>query len=383
MAAKTNVKINNKEYYKVTRVVGRNLDGTSIKKQFYGSCKKEAEEKATAYLLSIKIGLPVGFDKILVGPEMEKWLENVKRPTIKHSSYLRNLTHMDKIRNSPIWNMPISDVRAPHLQGFLNGLSLGLISKKLTCTFLASFFSYCVKADLLQKTPMLDMELPTKDPSNDDEGEINVLSNEGIAKLCEMAKTDPSAFPYVFLTFTGLRSGEFSALEPGDIKCENGKWSVIVSKTYGEQSVAGENRKSEMREFITKPKTSASNRDVPIVPELWPMLERHMELEQAKAKELGFAPASFFSMSDGSRISEKTLLHRFDRIQEKLGLERRKVYDLRHTFCTLLSRTNVGLERAAKLAGHANIQTTVKYYVNVGKEDKEADIGGLSRFFPA
>ncbi|MDR1641745.1 MAG: hypothetical protein LBT59_18795 [Clostridiales bacterium] len=56
MKEETYVIINNKKYSKVTRVVGRKPDGKAIKKQFYASSKREAEEKAAKYLESI--GLP-------------------------------------------------------------------------------------------------------------------------------------------------------------------------------------------------------------------------------------------------------------------------------------------------------------------------------------
>lgn len=53
MAKKTNCVVNGKEYYRVKKTVGHKSDGTPIKKQFYGSCKAEAEEKANEYLDSI------------------------------------------------------------------------------------------------------------------------------------------------------------------------------------------------------------------------------------------------------------------------------------------------------------------------------------------
>ena len=53
MAKKTNFSVNGNEYYKVTRTIGHNSNGTPIKKTFYGSCKSEAEEKANEYLNSI------------------------------------------------------------------------------------------------------------------------------------------------------------------------------------------------------------------------------------------------------------------------------------------------------------------------------------------
>ena len=47
MAKKTNFNANGKQYFRVTKTIGKKADGTPIRKQFYGEGKKEAEEKAT------------------------------------------------------------------------------------------------------------------------------------------------------------------------------------------------------------------------------------------------------------------------------------------------------------------------------------------------
>lgn len=53
MAKKTNFEVNGMEYYRVTRTIGHKADGTPVRKQFYGSGIKEAEDKADEYMKSI------------------------------------------------------------------------------------------------------------------------------------------------------------------------------------------------------------------------------------------------------------------------------------------------------------------------------------------
>ena len=53
MAKRTNFESNGKEYFRVTKTIGHKVDGTPIRKQFYGTGKKEAEEKATEYINKI------------------------------------------------------------------------------------------------------------------------------------------------------------------------------------------------------------------------------------------------------------------------------------------------------------------------------------------
>ena len=53
MAKKTNFSVNNKEYYRVTRTIGHKPDGTPIRKSFYGTGIKEANQKADEYMDNI------------------------------------------------------------------------------------------------------------------------------------------------------------------------------------------------------------------------------------------------------------------------------------------------------------------------------------------
>lgn len=53
MARKTNFEVNGKNYYRVTRTIGKKSDGTLLRKTFYGSGINEANEKADEYMHSI------------------------------------------------------------------------------------------------------------------------------------------------------------------------------------------------------------------------------------------------------------------------------------------------------------------------------------------
>mgnify|MGYP001857414256 CR=1 FL=1 len=53
MARKTNFTVNGKEYYRVTRTIGKKSDGTPLRKTFYGSGINEANAKADEYMESI------------------------------------------------------------------------------------------------------------------------------------------------------------------------------------------------------------------------------------------------------------------------------------------------------------------------------------------
>ena len=58
-------------------------------KAFYGSSKKEAENKRDDYLEGIKRGLDVDYDKITFNKMFEDWFEIVLKPTLATATYNR------------------------------------------------------------------------------------------------------------------------------------------------------------------------------------------------------------------------------------------------------------------------------------------------------
>lgn len=67
---------------------------------------------------------------------------------------------------------------------------------------------------------------------------------------------------------------------------------------------------------------------------------------------------------------------RWNKMIERAGLQNVTPHDLRETCLTLLAKSNVSAVIAQKLAGHSNINTTMKYYVNADDEKMLRDAVG-------
>ena len=78
MAKKTNCTINGKEYYRIYRKVGMKVNKLGIwvddRRSFYGSCKKEAEEKYQEFMERKKAGAVS--DRCL-GQLIDQYIEDV------------------------------------------------------------------------------------------------------------------------------------------------------------------------------------------------------------------------------------------------------------------------------------------------------------------
>ncbi|WP_084505039.1 tyrosine-type recombinase/integrase [Acetobacterium malicum] len=115
-------------------------------------------------------------------------------------------------------------------------------------------------------------------------------------------------------------------------------------------------------------------REVPLKPEVAEIIKTYLETDR---KENPYATSGYLLVTQRSGKMDTDTVNK---ALKKLG----KILNMtifphkfRHTFCTRLLKKGVDLTTVAKLAGHANIQTTASYYINTSREDKQEAVGLL------
>lgn len=76
--------------------------------------------------------------------------------------------------------------------------------------------------------------------------------------------------------------------------------------------------------------------------------------------------------NEGEGLVPQSVSRTFRRIQRRAGIKRCALHDLRRTFVSQLAMAGVNAAVVQKLAGHASIATTVKYYTGVMPEALQA-----------
>ena len=123
MAKKTNIVINGKEYYRVTRTVGHKADGSPIRKTFYGSGKNEAEAKADEYIANLEKGLISNYEYIILNDLIYKWLFQIKKNEVKPASFQSyEGTYRNYIKDSEIAGLKLYNIKSMHIQEYYNKL---------------------------------------------------------------------------------------------------------------------------------------------------------------------------------------------------------------------------------------------------------------------
>jgi integrase len=202
---------------------------------------------------------------------------------------------------------------------------------------------------------------------------VTPLTQDEINLIVQAARHNDDYFIYVFSIFTGLRIGETLALTMMDV--DDG--IIRVNK-----SVAYTNETGTFEYHVTAPKTRESKRDIPIMNELKPLLQFHMQKVNESALKLGHTvtPNSLlFPSWNGGHRDDRVVRRGLQRLLKRLGIPEhiRAVHMLRHTFCSLLCTHGVQETIAAKLMGHSDTTLIAKVYAHINQTAKQAAINSL------
>ncbi|SRR5579885_791211 len=180
---------------------------------------------------------------------------------------------------------------------------------------------------------------------------IRPLSEQQLVAMLDAAREDADYFP-VFLTLarTGLRPGEALALKWEDVNLSDRVITVERALSAGEigTTKTGHVRRVDMSlELAAALAKLYVGREKETLRRGWPEM-----------------PTWVFINRQGRLLDESRLRKRFARILKRAGLSGFRVYDLRHTFATLLLAKGVPITYVAAQLGHSKPTTTLQWYAH-------------------
>lgn len=199
---------------------------------------------------------------------------------------------------------------------------------------------------------------------------------------------------YTFFIGTGVRVGELSGLRWCDIDLTNGFITIDHAVVY----FAGKMNKTDQRLYISKPKTEAGIRKIPLVKEVRKALD---EIKQYQFDNGIFCKADIDGYTDfiflnrfGNILMQSALDRALSRIidayndneihdaalkqREAVLLPHFTCHSLRHTFCTRFCENETNLKVIQSVMGHIDIGTTMNIYAEVSEEKKKQSMETLS-----
>jgi integrase len=152
----------------------------------------------------------------------------------------------------------------------------------------------------------------------------------------------------LILAYSGLRFGELTGLNVEDVDLEARRIRVRRSITQvGGRLVEG------------NPKSDAGRRSVPIPERLVPALKARLDGRPQGAPAIASPRGSRLGLENWKRsVNWKTAI-------TKIGRDKMRVHDLRHTYASLSRRAGADLRLLQKAMGHASITVTAHTYADL------------------
>ena len=363
--------------YRLVCVVGYNLQGRPIKKSKTVHCsKKEAKIELAKFVADVQKGMYVEGKSLKFTDFVEIWKRDYGSKELAPSTYKRYLGilesriipffghfRVDKIKPTDImqfYDLLSKDtqiVRRKDNNGKKTGKPLSPKTILEHHRLLRAMLQKAVYWQMIVSNPAERVQAPkTKKPKRkyyDDEQSKALIS--GLMKLTEEQFNYKVAI--ILTIFTGVRLGELMGLEWDDINFREGIVSINRSSQY----------LADKGVFTKVPKTESSIRDVAIPDFVVSLLEEYKcwyDNQKALFGELWYDSNRLFVQADGKPMHPSTISKWFEKFVAQIGLPVINFHGLRHTNATLLIAQNIDVSVVAARLGHAQITTTLNFYVH-------------------
>lgn len=243
-----------------------------------------------------------------------------------------------------IGEMPLEAITPDDIQAALIAIEMqaGSRQAQLAYTLLHAVFRRAVRSKHLQDNPVEAVDKPEHEGKQG-----RAIEGADWQRLAPIISGDVA---FALMAFAGLRRGETLALRRADVDFSAGMIHVCRQRVrVGGQLIT------------TPPKSSAGVRDVPIAPELAPILTEAVRYLLPNGLLVPIAP--------------ETLGHKWSAAQRKAGItEPYRLHDLRHTYATRLVLAGVNVRVLQYTIGHASYQLTMKTYTHIGASAAKTEL---------
>ena len=196
--------------------------------------------------------------------------------------------------------------------------------------------------------------------------EEQVFDEDEIPMIQYYLETHPTIINLgILLTFyVGLRAGELSTLKISDIDLK--KRTIFIQRT----EIKYKNKDGlTIRDVKDFPKSDAGVRYIILTDKAIEIIQRILNIQHS---------TEWLLEKDGKRIRGQMYSLHLYRICDKLHINRRSIHKIRKTYITNLLDAEVDESLVMEQAGHANIETTKRYYY-FSNRNNETKLNQLSK----
>ena len=366
-----------KNSYRLTVSEGFDLDGKPMihRKTVHGT-KKDAEVELAKFVTEVQNGLVIDGKSLKFSEFTEIWKRDYGSKELAPSTYKRYCRmletrllpyfghfYINKIKPTDImkfYDLLEKDTQLVRKKGNNGSKTKKPLSGKTILEhhrLLRAMLHKAVYWQLIVANPAERVQPPKarkpKRRSYDDEQTKILLEN------LELLPSEDTKYKVAIIltVFTGVRLGELMGLEWQDVDFKNGIISINRSSQY----------LSDMGVFTKVPKTESSIREIAIPEFIISLLEEYKlwyEEQKSIYGELWMNSDRLFVQADGKPMHPSTISKWFVKYVGQIGLPVINFHGLRHTNASLLVAQNIDIAVISARLGHAQISTTLDFYVH-------------------
>jgi len=358
----------------------RETDPKKRAKSIISKTQKVVVEKLKAVLAEIDGGAPILMnDNPTVAEWQETWMKEYAINDLRDTTFDSYERHTKDHIVPLIGHIKVKELTGTHIQKMYNTLQApktdgGHGISPATIAKIKNILSGALKQAITNRIIRFNPLLESKAPKVDDP-EIRIMSKTEQQQFIAALPFFNTGNMFAVALATGMRIGELCALNSSDIDRE--QKLIRITKTAGRRK---DKRTGEVSIKIGPPKTKHSIRNIPLMPSVEIMLDRQLRVVsdlQAKAGEKWKANTLVFPTDEGNIHDLSGLRSSMGRVLKRAGLPHMSIHALRHTYATTALNSGVAAQNVARLLGHKDGATTLKFYAHYVNSEAMAQLNTL------
>jgi integrase len=283
------------------------------------------------------------------------WLENILVKEVRPNTMDNYRTVFRKHINPVIGNVRLDKLTPAHIRRVTDRLQ-----EKFSSTYalnahrvMSSCFTTAEREGRIGRNPAKLTKAPRKARA-----QLDVLTTDEASTLIRQFGETPEAFMWAAFILTGARRGELLGLEWDRVTDEIELSWQLQRFPIGELNVPNDYEYRHLTGglYLTRPKSSAGWRVIPLVDPLKSILERWREL--SPPNEYGLV----FASQNGTPLGPDNVSRDWAKVLKKSGIEKTvRLHDLRHTTVDLLYEAGVPESIIMEIVGHSTRSVTRGY----------------------
>ena len=331
------------------------IEGKRRRKKIRSKDKNELIRKMTEIRMQLRDHGDLPSESQTVEQWSKYWLENIVVKEVRPNTMSNYRTVFEKHVNPVIGKVRLDKLTAAHIRRVTDRLE-----EKHSSTYalnahrvMSTCFTTAEREGRLSRNPAKLTKAPRKARA-----QLEVLTTDEAASLIRKFGESPEAFLWAAFILTGARRGELLGLE-WDRVGEDIELSWQLQRfPLGELKVPNDYEYRHLTGglYLTRPKSSAGWRIIPLVDPLKSILERWREL--SPPNEYGLV----FASHNGTPLGPDNVSRDWAKLLKELGIGKTvRLHDLRHTTVDLLYEAGVPESVIMEIVGHSTRTVTRGY----------------------